>query len=269
MPTLDVSEMVAVRKLSRRSKLRRGFLAAHMDRPISSSLEIGALNVPTLLPDECDVNFLDWFSTEELRTRHRDNEVVPPDTIMPIDFVVSDSHFADAVDRKFDLLIANHVIEHIPNIIGWFDQLGQLAEPDAYICLAVPDRRYTFDYFRPEDDAVDIVRAHADGLERPSKFQIAKHLYYFTNVTHKEIWAGDAPTTFTPRMTFAEALEKSEVLAEKYADVHCWVFTRSTFERTMAALVDGGHIDWKIVAIEGVNEGENEFRVLLERANNG
>lgn len=269
MVTLDMEEMVAVRQLSRRSKVRRRFLAAHAKRDINSSLEIGALNVPTLLPGECDSRFLDWFSTDHLRARHKDNPVVPPDTIVPIDYVVADTNFASQVDRTFDLLIANHVIEHVADMIGWFDQLEQLSKPGGYLFLAVPDRRYTFDYFRPEHDAVDIVRAHEDGLDRPSRFQIAKHLYYFTNVTHKQIWAGEVPEEFVPRMTFAEALEKSESLAEGYADVHCWIFTRETFERTMDALFAAGHIGWSVAAIEGVHEGENEFRVLLERANEG
>ena len=221
--------------------------------------------MPTLLPDECDARFLDWFSTEQLRERHRDNTVVPPESIVPIDFVVSDSEFAAVVDRKFDLLIANHVIEHIPDLINWFGQLAQLVEPDGLLLLAVPDRRYTFDYFRPEDDAVDIVRAHLEGLARPSRFQIAKHLYYFTNLNQTQAWAGELPESFTPRMSFAEALERSEGLAEGYADVHCWIFTSTTFPRIIDALHSAGHIDWKISAIEEVQQGENEFRVLMTR----
>lgn len=265
MPTLDMAEMLAVRELSTRAKSRRRFLADRLDGEINRSLEIGALNVPTLLPTECDARFLDWFSTEDLRARHENNSVVPPETIVPIDYVVADTQFADVVSEKFDLLIANHVIEHIPDLIGWFDQLAQLAEPDGYLFLAVPDRRYTFDYFRPEDDAVDIVRAHLDGLQRPSRFQIAKHLYYFTDLTHKEVWAGSVPDTFTPRMSFAEALETSASLAETYADVHCWIFTRTTFERTIEALHTAGHIEWRIAAIEDVQVNENEFRVLMQR----
>lgn len=266
MRTLDMDQMLAVRALPVRSKARRRFLAARLNRDIASSLEIGALNVPTLLPDECDSNFLDWFSTEELRARHEDNAVVPPDSIVPIDFVVSDTEFAKVVDRKFDLIIANHVIEHIPDLISWFDQLAQLAEADGRLFLSVPDRRYTFDYFRPEDDAVDIVRAHLDGLQRPSKFQIAKHLYYFTNLRHTDVWEGSVPETFTPRMSFSEALERSESLAKTYADVHCWVFTRTTFERIVDALYSANLIRWKIAAIEDVQVGENEFRVLMHKA---
>ncbi len=264
MPTLDMEQMVSLRRISQRARARRRFLASHLTRPISSSLEIGALNVPTILPGECDANFLDWFSTEHLRARHQDNPVVPPDTIVPIDYVVSDANFAPVVDRRFDLLMAHHVVEHIPDLIGWFAQLSELAGPDGYLFLAVPDRRYTFDYFRPEDDAVDVVRAHLDGLERPSKFQIAKHLYYFTNLRHTEVWEGNIPDALEPRMSFKKAMEQAETLAEGYADVHCWIFTKTTFERTVDALHSAGYIDWTITAIEDVHEGENEFRVLMQ-----
>lgn len=262
---LNIDEMLAVRRLPMRSKARRRFLAANVNQSIVTSLEIGALNVPTLLPNECDAKFLDWFSTEQLRARHEENTVVPPESIVPIDYVVSDTEFAPVVDQKFDLLIANHVIEHIPDLINWFGQLAQLSEPDGLLFLSVPDRRYTFDYFRPENDAVDIIEAHLEGLQRPSRFQIAKHLYYFTSLNSKRAWEGNIPEKLEPRMSFTEALERSEKLAEGYADVHCWIFTTETFQRIIEALNSSGHITWKIAAIEDVQEGENEFRVLMQR----
>ncbi len=266
MPTLDMEQMITVRELPVRSKVRRKFLAAHVTTDVETSLEIGALNVPTLLPNECDARFLDWFSTDDLRARHKENATVPPESIVPIDFVVSDTQFADVVDQRFDLVIANHVIEHIPDLISWFDQLSRIVNPDGYVFLSVPDRRYTFDYFRPEDDAVDVVRAHLERLQKPSRFQIAKHLYYFTHLNQVDAWEGKLPESLHPRMSFEEALVKSEQLAEGYADVHCWIFTRETFQRTFDALSASGQIDWKIQAIEDVKPNENEFRVLLKRA---
>ncbi|NNC81494.1 MAG: methyltransferase domain-containing protein [Acidimicrobiales bacterium] len=265
MSVLDPEVLTTVRELPMRSKARRAFIARTVERPIRRSLEIGALNVPTILPGECDARFLDWFSTDELRARHQNNPVVPPDSIVPIDHVVADRAFSEQIDDTFDLIIANHVIEHVPDLIYWFDQLARISEPDGRLLLSVPDRRYTFDYYRTEDDAVDVMRASADGLERPSRYDIAKHLYYFMPIDHREIWSGTPPPEFTPRMSFAEALDQAGSLSEKYTDVHCWVFTQESFVHMLEALGSAGLVAWRLEEVEPVQNGENEFRVLLRR----
>jgi len=265
MSTLDLDALTTVRELPLRSKARRAFLARSLHDPVQRSLEIGALNVPTIRPGECDAQFLDWFSTDELRARHKDNPVVPPESIVPIDHVVADRAFAEHLGERFDLIIANHVIEHIPDLVYWFDQLSRIAEPNGRLLLSVPDRGYTFDYYRTEDDAVDVVRASQDGLERPSKHHIAKHLYYFTNLDYRDVWAGKEPPPFEPRMSFSEALDRAETLAETYTDVHCWVFSDQSFARMVDALESAGLVEWCVEASEPVQQGENEFRVLLRR----
>jgi len=267
MSELDLAALVEVRELPMRSKARRRFLAANLREPVRTSLEIGALNVPTLAPGECDSRFLDWFSTDDLRSRHMNNPVVPPDSIAPIDYVIGDRNFSEHVDNTFDLVIANHVIEHIPDLVHWFDQVAQIAEPKGRLFLSVPDRRYTFDFFRPETDVVEVVAAHLDGLERPSRMQIAKHLYYFTPIDHRDVWAGKHPTGLKPRMSLGEALGRSADLATTYTDVHCWVFTETTFQTVIDGLISADLIEWRIDAIEPVLPNENEFRVLLRRAN--
>ncbi|MEX3900116.1 methyltransferase domain-containing protein [Paraburkholderia sp. BR10954] len=53
---------------------------------------------------------------------------------------------------KFDYVIASHVIEHVLDLVGWVHSLLAALKHAGRIVLAVPDRRYTFDYVRPFDD---------------------------------------------------------------------------------------------------------------------
>lgn len=262
---LDRERLVSVIELPRLVKWRRSFLHRHLTEPISSTLEVGALNTPTIRPGECATSFLDWFSTEELQNRHADNPAVSVDDIAAIDFVVKSRDFARMVTEPVDLAIANHVIEHVPDPIHWLDQLRQCVKPGGLLFLSIPDRRYTFDYFRRESDAVEVVRANVEGHERPTADAIARHLYYLTKVSHESIWAGDAPPPFEPRMSFSEALARSTDLAQTYTDVHCWVYTTETFLRTFEALRQSRHIDWNLEVIEDVQPNEHEIRVLLRR----
>lgn len=245
---------------------RRDFLYRNLQHEVSSVLEIGALNTPTIRPDECRTEFLDWFHTDELRTRHLDNPRVNVDDLVAIDHVIKSRDFADHVTEQVHLLIANHVIEHVPDPIYWFEQASRCVRPDGRLFVCVPDRQYTFDYFRRESDAVEMIEACRDERERPTAADIARHLYYLTEITHTEIWETGPPLRFKPRMSFDVALTRANSLAETYTDVHVWVFTSTTFRAILDALRESGHLEWKIEAFEDVKPGQNEMRMLLRKA---
>ena len=263
---LDHELLMSVRDLPELVKQRRGFLYRHLDIEVRSTLEVGTLNTPTIRPGECKTSFLDWFSTDELYARHLSNPKVNTDELVEVDRVVRSRDFAEHVPDKVDLLIANHVIEHVPDPIHWLDQARRCLEPDGRLFLCIPDRRYTFDYFRRESDAVDLIAANNEAHEMPTAAQIARHLYYLTDVTHLQIWENGPPVAFHPRMDFSVALERARTLSATYTDVHCWVFTEDSLLRTFEALHSSRHIRWEIAAFEGVQPGQNEMRLLLRRS---
>lgn len=102
---------------------RREFIEGHLDVGGVAILEIGAANLPTYERGEADAAFLDVQPVEALRaqyaaTRHRSTEGLPV-----IDFVTGGRLIHEVVDRRFGLVIANHVFEHLPDPIGWLDSI--------------------------------------------------------------------------------------------------------------------------------------------------
>src|SRR6516162_6394394 len=59
---------------------------------------------------------------------------------------------ADAVPAEFhgtfDTIIASHVIEHVPDFVGFFIAARKLLKPTGTLALAVPDLRFCFDFFQ-------------------------------------------------------------------------------------------------------------------------
>src|SRR5437868_3008097 len=78
----------------------------------------------------------------------------------------------EAVGRPVDYVVASHVIEHVPDLIGWLAEVREALEPGGELRLAVPDRRYTLDYRRSVSRLADVVHAWFMRARRPLPHQI-------------------------------------------------------------------------------------------------
>jgi hypothetical protein len=247
-------------RVSLRAKSRRNFLVNAVGELTCETLEIGALDNPTFLPNEGDAFFADYFTQEESINRHRNGLAHSWEKIVPVDYVLRDRHIGDAA--PVGLVIANHVIEHLPDPIRWFQEIAKIS---GRLFLSIPDRRYTFDYFKPVTDAVDWLRCYDERLTTPSRYHILRHLYYHAGLKASEAWEGNLPDDHLHRIPMPAAIDKAEALSARYADVHCSVFTFESFQRIIADLDETGLVPWRIASVEDVRPNENEFRVLLER----
>ena len=129
----------------------------------------------------------------------------------------------------------------------------------------MPDRRYTFDFYRRESTAPQVLRAHRERLDKPDVWQLAHAFYYFQKVDLPKIWAGKRPATFAPRFSLAEAVRRAEARLGEYVDCHCWVFTLPSFRALFRDLRSAGVIDLAIEKLEEPQPGKNEFWALLRR----
>lgn len=225
---------------------------------IASILEIGAMDSPTF-PDR-DSRYLDWFTREELQAAIADNPRRLPERVVDPHYVVKQKRFAAEVGDRFSLIIANHVLEHIADPITWLQELRTLA-PDGSLFLAVPDRRYTFDYLRPVSTAGDVLRAYHDDLERPSRWQMFDAIFYHRPILADAAWGGDLSRVVEQRFDIAEALDRSLQAEREYVDVHCHVFTADSFATLMRDLTP--LTGWRVDEVGDVAVGANEFYAWL------
>jgi hypothetical protein len=52
----------------------------------------------------------------------------------------------------FDYCVATHVMEHVPDTIGWLNQILEVMHDGAVLALALPDRRYGHGLLSPGDE---------------------------------------------------------------------------------------------------------------------
>ena len=53
-----------------------------------------------------------------------------------------------AIDERFDLVLASHVLEHTTSLIDFLNECTPLLADNGVLALVVPDHRYCFDRFR-------------------------------------------------------------------------------------------------------------------------
>src|SRR6202012_4998439 len=156
--------------------LRRGHLLKHANLS-GVGLEIGPYDQPTVFKSEADVRYLDWKDKEQLV-----RECTHPDMIVDIpeiDYVVHSNRYGDYISDKFDYIIANHVMEHAPNMIQWLSDLCDMMQPGGILFLALPDKKFSFDKYRQDTALSHFVAEYLAGVEDiPREHQIECEIYY-------------------------------------------------------------------------------------------
>lgn len=46
---------------------------------------------------------------------------------------------------RFNWTVSSHVMEHVPDPIGWLSEIFEVLKPGAVLSLALPDKKFCFD----------------------------------------------------------------------------------------------------------------------------
>jgi hypothetical protein len=220
---------------------RIDLLLESIDVAASKGLELGPLANPVVRREMGDVRYLDHVDTDALRSRYEAHVGFDVDAIVPIDYVSGTGSIGDAVgdDGPFDYVIASHVIEHVPDLVSWLGDIRSVMRDGGVLSLAIPDHRRCFDALRSPTVTADVIHAHLTRATVPSSRQVFDHYSSAVTWNGQIGWEAEAPfAELVPVHSEAEALERATavVASGEYIDVHCWMFTPSSFTRVFSAL---------------------------------
>jgi hypothetical protein len=197
---------------------------------------------------------IDHTTREGLVKKYKGDGSVDVSKIEDVDFVWKGGSLSDCVATNlhgtFDIFIASHVIEHTPDLIVFLDAAEKLLSSDGTVALAVPDKRYCFDYFQPLTTTGQILEAHA---ARRSRHVAGSAFDYIANsVSNNGIVAwGQHPSNKIEypewaNLSGAKDLFSSALSSPDYIDVHNWRFVPASFELLFLELARLGETDWRI-----------------------
>ncbi len=144
---------------------------------------------------------IDHLDRDGLVAKYAKDPSVDTTRIETVDFVWTGGALSDAVPLElhgsFDAFIASHVIEHTPDLLAFLTGAETLLKPDGVVVLAIPDKRYCFDYFQPLTTTGQIIEAHAERRSRHTRRLSFDHVAYSVSNNGRIAWeqssGGDAP----------------------------------------------------------------------------
>jgi len=248
-----------------------------IDLTVMVGIEVGALHSPRLPRGEPNVRYLDHATKEELRAKYAENPEAAPqaDGLVDVDYVWQPGkRLIDVIgeDAPLDFVIASHVLEHIPNPIGWLQQVAEILRVGGVLSLVLPDKRFCFDARRLVTAPAQLVDAYLTQTDVPTFQQIYDHESNFIGaVSAADLWAGLDPSGLRRGDVVDPdifAFDRCIAAADRdvYVDVHCSTFTPASFVELYDVLVRLGLIDFEIVRFYPTEPGDYEFFVTLVKS---
>jgi Methyltransferase domain len=247
--------------MDRRTRILAGLNVGH-----SVGVEIGALDKPLVTREMGEILYVDHADTATLRKKYQEDPGVRADAIVDVDGVWGTNTLLEAIGgRKVDYVLASHVIEHVPDLITWLNELESILAPGGQIRFVIPDMRYTFDCLRRETVFSDVLPAYIARARRPMPREVIDFICNAADVRSDLLWHKPARQAVTRKLYhFADAAQLGEAsMRGEYHDVHCWTFTPASFARLMSEIGAAGLSNLACRAFTDTPIGGMEFYVSL------
>jgi predicted SAM-dependent methyltransferase len=187
-----------------------------------------------------------------------------------------DEEVINKIGGNLDYVISSHSIEHVVDLLGFIKSCSNILKPEGVFNLAIPDLRFTFDFFRNPSSLGQVLSVHNNKLKRHSSEvyldAIVNQAHALVKVKAEDIHDEYDPYPIVPtgstglcawvKSTKFYALEKvillnqkfedswkmyqDDLLSEKHMDFHNWVFTPTSFKLLIFDLYTLGIIDFQV-----------------------
>lgn len=220
----------------------------------SSILEIGPGGHPDFAGP--NVRYLDVFTTDEMRERYS-GEGSPP----AIDFSL-EQLASGTIPMKFDAVYSAHNFEHQVNPVMHIESVSKVLVPEGLFVAVVPDRNFTFDYFRPASTLADVLSSPASQTEHSLRSRLGRF-----NRTHNDCfahWFGDHGENQEKADDILKAYEARDDTA--FMSLHVEVYDPESFRLVFGTLSRRGLLVMELLRVYNTPFPRNEFVAVFRKS---
>ena len=245
-----------------------GDLRGYVKRAIpkhAAALEIGPSYNPILTKAEgYAVSILDHADQAALVAKYTPHGV-DVSKVEPVDFVWRSGTIAESIAHKrFDAIVAAHMIEHAPDFIQFLNDCAQSLTEGGRLYLLVPDKRYAFDFFQPLSDTAKVLGDHRVRRTRHS-FESFYRLTAVVKQGERVNWGQGRISSLAyihgdPNVILPATIQYAA--ASEYVDAHANYFTPVSFAMIVRELRYLGEISLDLKVL--TRPRECEFLAVLQ-----
>ncbi|MGD9663259.1 MAG: class I SAM-dependent methyltransferase [Porticoccaceae bacterium] len=222
--------------------------------------EIGAQARPTLLKTEASIHYLSYETQEEAKSVFADDSAMQAQ-VPETDILVRSDDYSQYTDMTFDCVIANHVIEHVDDIISWLQSISLLLKDDGIVFLAIPDKKYSQDKYRTNTTATHLI---ADYYLDGGKSERTKREHVLDCNIMYDLTVSDLP--MRPDAIWQKENIEQQLNKPMEPGHHRHVFEAETFEsQILSPLLFAQLADLKIVHCGTCVKQFGEFYCVLKK----
>jgi len=261
---------------------RNSYFGKYVNRA-QRGIEIGPSYRPTFAKrDGWNVLTMDHCSQEDLISKYRDEKIDEKfiSNIEKVDYIWTGQTYEDLFNGQgdFDFIVASHVIEHAPDVLSFLVETSNLLKDGGYLLLAVPDKKATFDFYRPNTTIGDVIIGHLSPELYDLKALIDEsHLR--SNLDGAIAWNREVSIKNLRNQNFPRPSYETKVIEEilnrtlkegvvenrEYRDAHRWIFTPEILQDLIGLMSDAGLINYQV--IDWTHTGYYEFLMVLQKKN--
>ena len=169
--------------------------------------------------------------------------------------------------KVFSCVYSSHVIEHQVDLVTHFQSVEKLLKVGGIYVLAVPDKRYCFDYFNPLSELTEVLTAYKEKrkLHTFNTWLIGLQPAHNDPARHWHDDHGEQKTL--TREMYDEATVRYETAKDEgqYVDMHAWRFTPESMREILMTLYKEEFIHFKIREVYPTEQNTCTFFVVLEK----
>lgn len=228
-----------------------------------TKLEIGPFDSPMLSGE--GVHYFDILNQHELKLRaveHNRN----PNTVPEINYVQNKGDLS-IIDKKFDLVLSSHCIEHTPDFVKHLAQVSNLLNSGGSYYLIIPDKRYCFDYELPLSTIADLIAAHSESQTKPPLAKLIEHRALLSHNNSIRHWLNDHDMAKHHQEVATQVKSATDEFSnfDGYIDVHCWRFTPLSLLEVLKTLKALNLMPFDSVSISLTPFGRKDFTAVFTR----
>lgn len=212
-------------------------------------LEIAPNFAPLITKTERNILYCDYLTYDELVEREKNNQprIDCGLTVQKLDFIWKSGKELKECSpiNHYDFIISSHVLEHVPDFLGYLYQMRSVLKDDGVIAFVLPDIKGSGEYFRRTSTCAELINAYLNASNWPTAAQIYdgfRHHFRFEN----QPVDGKTLVDFSQDFTAQDCYTLAQRSLTDYIDVHCWSFSIDSFLEVMKELKSIGAFDFDI-----------------------